>query len=90
MTLDKKVLGYLAEQKGFRSGQEMARVLGVSRQAVWKAIGKLRDEGYAIEAVSNKGYQLTQYYDPLEEIAITSQLKGETPVRVIEVGRAHV
>ncbi len=37
----------------------MAGQLGVSRNAVWKAIKELREKGYMIEAVSNKGYRLS-------------------------------
>ena len=33
-------------------------MLGVSRTAVWKNIQKLKEEGYPIEAVTNKGYRL--------------------------------
>ena len=40
------------------SGQQLCSRFGVSRTAVWKAIGRLREEGYAIEAVTNRGYRL--------------------------------
>ena len=36
------------------SGAEIAGQLGVSRTAVWKAIEQLREEGYAIDSVTNK------------------------------------
>lgn len=42
----------------FISGEELSGRLGVSRTAVWKAINSLREEGYTIEAVTNKGYML--------------------------------
>ena len=37
--------------------------LGVSRSAVWKNIGKLREQGYIIDAVSNRGYRLSEGID---------------------------
>ena len=40
------------------SGQQLCERFQVSRTAVWKAIRKLKDEGYEIEAVTNKGYRL--------------------------------
>lgn len=40
------------------SGEAMAKTLSVSRNAVWKGIESLRNEGYIIEAVRNKGYRL--------------------------------
>lgn len=40
------------------SGQELCSRFGVSRTAVWKVINQLKEEGYEIEAVQNKGYRL--------------------------------
>ena len=47
------------------SGAAMAQAIGVSRNAVWKAVEALRAEGYAIDAVTNKGYALSQENDLL-------------------------
>lgn len=41
------------------SGEELAQRLGVSRNAVWKAINSLREEGYPIDAAQNRGYRLS-------------------------------
>ena len=49
------------------SGEELARRLSVSRTAVWKAIGQLREAGYNIESVSNRGYRLLSESDVLSE-----------------------
>ena len=38
----------------------------VSRTAVWKAVRQLEEEGYAIEAVRNRGYRLTGCPDPAD------------------------
>lgn len=59
MTSREKVLTFLQEKSGqFVSGQMIADELSLSRNSVWKAINGLRKEGYAIEAVTNKGYRL--------------------------------
>ena len=50
-----EILQVLRETDGFVSGQNICRKLAVTRTAVWKAIGQLREEGYVIEAVPNKG-----------------------------------
>lgn len=57
------ILKMLRDADGYVSGQKLCEALGVSRTAVWKAIGQLREEGYEIEAVTNKGYRLK---DPSE------------------------
>ena len=51
----KEILRRLTETDGFVSGQELCEMLRVSRTAVWKNIQKLKEEGYPIEAVTNKG-----------------------------------
>ena len=76
--LDRKqeILQRLAEAGGFVSGQELCESLGVSRTAVWKNIQKLKEEGYPIEAVTNKGYRLlsTQEADILSAARISARL----------------
>ncbi|MFN7952594.1 MAG: biotin--[acetyl-CoA-carboxylase] ligase [bacterium] len=47
------------------SGESLARSLGVSRAAVWKAIASLRRGGCAIEALSGHGYRLVTIEDRL-------------------------
>ena len=46
-----KILALLRDRGDYISGQEMCDMLGVSRTAVWKVIGQLKKDGYAIEAV---------------------------------------
>ena len=49
---------------GFRSGERLADLLGVSRAAVWKRIRTIgRETGLSIHAVRGKGYRLAE---PLE------------------------
>ena len=53
-----KILALLRQREDYVSGQELCERFGVSRTAVWKAIGQLKKEGYRIEAVQNRGYRL--------------------------------
>lgn len=59
MSVKDRVLETLEANRGhYVSGQALARQLQVSRSAVWKAIALLREQGYPIEAGSNRGYCL--------------------------------
>jgi BirA family biotin operon repressor/biotin-[acetyl-CoA-carboxylase] ligase len=51
--------------RAFVSGEDLSRKLGVSRTAVWKQIGALRDLGYDIAAVPSRGYRLLGVPDTL-------------------------
>ena len=53
-----ELLKILRESDDYVSGQQLCDQFGVSRTAVWKAISQLREEGYDIEAVKNRGYKL--------------------------------
>lgn len=59
------------------SGQEIAEQLGVTRAAVWKAVNSLRQEGYRIEAASNRGYRLMEESDILSPEGIRLGLKEQ-------------
>lgn len=58
MEITCRILQILRESSQAISGESIARQLGVSRSGVWKAIKKLREDGYQIEAATNKGYRL--------------------------------
>lgn len=60
----------------FLSGEEIAKRLGVSRNAVWKAIKALQAGGYPIEAVPNRGYCLAAQSDVLSESGVRRYLTG--------------
>jgi BirA family transcriptional regulator, biotin operon repressor / biotin---[acetyl-CoA-carboxylase] ligase len=66
----------------FHSGEELARKLGVSRSAFWKAVGTLRSLGAPLEAVRNRGYRLERATQPLEAGRIRGQLAREVRERV--------
>ena len=78
MTNKEKLLALLEDSKGmFFSGEEIARTLQVSRAAVWKAVNALREDGYTIDAVTNKGYRLSPDSDILSPQGIRRFLKPE-------------
>ena len=58
-----RILEILRKSRDYISGEEISAELGVSRSAVWKNIGKLRGKGYIIDAVSNRGYRLSEGID---------------------------
>lgn len=70
-----EILWALREAEDYVSGQYLCEKLGVSRTAVWKGIQKLRQEGYLIEAVSNKGYRLAGTEDILNADELKSLRK---------------
>jgi len=73
--LKDKTFRILLENRGkFVSGEKISEKLGVSRTAVWKYIGQLREEGCRIESVSNRGYCLTEVPDRLSRELIRSHL----------------
>lgn len=53
------------------SGQSLARQLGLSRNAIWKAIEDLRSQGYEIIQEGKKGYLLQTMPSSLDSLQIT-------------------
>lgn len=70
-----QILALLKESKDFVSGQELCERFSVSRTAVWKAINALKDAGYEVEAIRNKGYRLVASPDVLLSDEIKSLLE---------------
>jgi len=56
------------------SGEEVSRVLAVSRTAIWKHIRALKQEGYDIEAHPRRGYRLLRAPDLLLPAEIEASL----------------
>lgn len=83
MKIKDQVLLLLEEHRGeFFSGQEVAERLAVTRASVWKAVKALQKEGYAIEAVNNKGYTLEKAPDVLSAAFIEQKLQ-EKGIRLV-------
>ncbi len=71
----KRLLQMLLEQNGNAlSGEKAASDLNISRVSVWKAIQKLKKEGYDIKSSTNKGYTLNPSSDILNETEIENNL----------------
>ena len=75
MSTKNQILELLEKSRGESlSGEKIAKLLHVSRNAIWKAINELKKDGYKIQAVTNKGYMLTQDNDILSCAGILSYL----------------
>ena len=77
MTKD-QILECLRKTEGFVSGQQISDQLDLSRAAVWKAVQSLREDGYEIDSVTNRGYRLHAATARLQEREILRAL-GEHP-----------
>lgn len=75
--MQKKILDILLNTDDFISGQEISEKLGVSRQAVWKAINALKEKGYEIQSVTNRGYRLVSSPNYLNESSLKSLLHNK-------------
>lgn len=86
MALKDKVLEILEENRGKSvSGNKIAISLGMTRSAVWKAVKQLREDGYTITAVTNRGYCLTNDNDILNEPSIISFLETSSLGRKMDI-----
>ena len=75
MSVKESVLKSLKNNSGtYLSGEKLSDDLGVSRAAIWKAIKCLREEGYRIEAITNRGYILVDQRDGLSAEGIRACL----------------
>lgn len=76
MNVKEELLKALAEaDENLISGAAFAEKLGVSRNAVWKAVKALEAEGFAIESVTAAGYRLAEENNKLCREIIEAGLK---------------
>ncbi len=77
--LDEKILNVLRlNRDSYVSGEDLCKLAGISRAAIWKHIEKLREEGYDIEALPHLGYKLVSIPDSL----IASEIKWKLKTKV--------
>ena len=69
-----RILQILREAEDYVSGQYLCELLDISRQAVWKYIRQLKEEGYEIEGIKNRGYKISDHKDLLNENEIRAYL----------------
>lgn len=75
MTVKEHILKLLENNRGkYYSGQDIAEEINVSRAAVWKAVKQLQADGYRIDAVSNKGYCMSDDNDIISADSIKKYL----------------
>lgn len=72
-----EILSLLREADNYISGQEICERFQVTRTAVWKAMNKLKAEGYEIEAVQNRGYRLVKQPDVFTQNELKSRIRNE-------------
>ena len=74
MAVSERLLGQLADGR-FHSGEQLARLLGVSRTAVWKQVQRLETElGLEVYAVRGRGYRLASPMELLDTTQIRAEL----------------
>ncbi|MCH5204755.1 MAG: biotin--[acetyl-CoA-carboxylase] ligase [Oscillospiraceae bacterium] len=85
MTIKDQLYGILEENRGkFISGEDIAKQLYCTRGAVWKAIKALKEEGFEISAVTNRGYCLNEGSDILSEAGIKRYLSNNRGIIVLK------
>ena len=77
--LDEKILALLREDpESYVSSEELCKLAGISRAAIWKHVEKLRTEGYDIAASPHLGYRLAGVPDRL----IPSEIKWKLKTKI--------
>ena len=79
-----KTLSLLADGE-FRSGQDLAAALGVSRGAIWYALRGLDDAGLVLHKVRGRGYRLAEPLALLDRIEIERHLGAQARHFALEV-----
>jgi len=85
MSTKEQILAALQAEEGYVSGESLAQTLQISRNAVWKAITQLREEGFEIESFTNRGYRLTNGCAMVSETGIRRWLTAKEIGSRIEV-----
>jgi BirA family biotin operon repressor/biotin-[acetyl-CoA-carboxylase] ligase len=77
MNVKAAVLQKIAESgENYVSGSHLANEIGVSRNAVWKAVKSLEAEGFVFDAASNRGYRISTENNKLAKELICAGLNG--------------
>lgn len=82
--MEDKILDILKNSSQHVSGEFLSSSLDVSRTAIWKHIKNLKNKGYLIEGISNKGYKLLSSPDKINKPDFFSKLKTK------ELGRNFI
>jgi len=82
------VISKLISTDGYISGESLSTELGISRAAINTAVKSLRNDGYDIESVTNRGYHLNNHPDLLttgEVLALIHEDRMKTVTILPEV-----
>ncbi len=82
MSFENRILEMLEKSEKPISGEHLAAKFSVSRNSVWKAVNSLREQGYKINAIPNKGYFLAVDNTALSEYAVNKRLKKPRKITV--------
>lgn len=63
--MQERIMQSLKGSPGYLSGEEISRILNISRAGIWKHIQDLRRQGYRIDAVPHLGYRILSSPDKL-------------------------
>ncbi len=88
MNKKQQLINMLELNDDYLSGNVIAEELGITRAAVWKYIKQLQEDGYEIEAVTNRGYKLSDTNDVISEGVINKYLGTYADKIVLEVRAA--
>jgi BirA family biotin operon repressor/biotin-[acetyl-CoA-carboxylase] ligase len=66
----------------FVSGAALAAEFHVTRSAIWKAVGRLRELGTEIQAITHRGYRLALPSSPLTADGVIERLQPATRARL--------
>jgi BirA family biotin operon repressor/biotin-[acetyl-CoA-carboxylase] ligase len=75
--MPKTILLPLLSDGEFRSGQDLADALGVSRTAVWKQLNRLSELGIEVESIKGQGYRIPDGLDLLDEPSVRAALSAQ-------------
>ncbi|MBQ6531068.1 MAG: HTH domain-containing protein, partial [Clostridia bacterium] len=75
--MKQRILDILKNADDFVSGEDISNKTGISRAAVWKHIKSLKNKGYEIDSVTNRGYRLVSSPDLITAEGITQNLNTE-------------
>ena len=75
--MKQQILNILKDSDGYISGEDISNKTGISRAAVWKHIKSLKNKGYEIDSVTNRGYRLVSSPDLITADGITQNLNTE-------------
>jgi BirA family biotin operon repressor/biotin-[acetyl-CoA-carboxylase] ligase len=86
-------LSALKGAEDFVSGEDLGKMIGASRAAVWKHIKQLRAEGIQIDSVQNRGYRISGETDSLNPILLPSEAMDDLGYDInyfLEIGSTNV